>query len=659
MNAVGWDLVDPALAPDPLRGDERDYVAAAHHADAVAAALGDVARRLHALAELPDETAWSGSATGAMLHRIAAVATAVSDGPSVLAALAAACRAHADALADLRRHSDAALVRAHAELDALTAARAQLADARGALSATEQQLASALAWTAPPDQFEVELLERRRAARRAAVLNRHAAVAERAAELAATCTEHAAVAEAEADLVGATAAALRGLAPATAPVASGVPVGTDGDAPPGNVFASMSARIVALAERVMDAAFEQLAGALAAHLLPFSFDLGLGIGIADGWTETFSDLPRRQQLAVLAFLGELHRGLTGAPREGDADGTYDWSPRGHWPGQAAGDGDPVNRASWPRAGTATVASALELLRDSRTLAPDEFGVVALANGRTVVVLPGVTDLSRPDFGWNATHRSVRDVDEAAYGSLTSTSIGGNRYAQMVAAGLAEFGVDPGAELLLVGHSFGADTALDLAADPRFNGAGGYRVTHVVAAGYYSQPQLPYVPSETEVLVLQNDGDLAIALERFAEYPAQFEHHATDGWGDVWDGDAIGAVGALSGAANAAVGFGGYLAEQAAETGPAAPLADLPGIPWGDPEPRVTTPAEHVVVARFDGPDAGFGHHPDNYVDYLEQLPDPAVAGFGAGLVAAGYTGPGRVYAIDVSVPREGAGRGSW
>ena len=136
----------------------------------------------------------------------------------------------------------------------------------------------------------------------------------------------------------------------------------------------------------------------------------------------------------------------------------------------------------------------------------------MSDGRYLVVLPGVTDLSSPDIGLSETHASVRDVDQFAYPSSRSASVAGNRYAQMVAEALAIRGVPIGSDLVIVGHSYGADTALDLAADRDFNGAGGYHVTHVVAAAYHSQPQLDHVPDSTEVLVLQNHRDVAVIVE---------------------------------------------------------------------------------------------------------------------------------------------------
>ena len=70
---------------------------------------------------------------------------------------------------------------------------------------------------------------------------------------------------------------------------------------------------------------------------------------------------------------------------------------------------------------------------------------------------------------------------------TSAGVENNRYARIVMAALEQIGVGHGAKLLLVGHSFGADTALDLVADPDF--VGRYEVTQVVATGYNHGPQL--------------------------------------------------------------------------------------------------------------------------------------------------------------------------
>lgn len=157
----------------------------------------------------------------------------------------------------------------------------------------------------------------------------------------------------------------------------------------------------------------------------------------------------------------------------------------------------------------TVVAALDATADETVLAHDEFGLVDHGGDRYTVVLPGVTDLSRPQQGWHPVHRSSRDFDMAALPSSRSSSVDDNPYARSVVRALPVVGVPVGADLLIVGHSFGADTALDLAADPAFTGR--YDVTHVVATGYFSQPQLPSVPPGTEVLVVQNNRDVVVHL----------------------------------------------------------------------------------------------------------------------------------------------------
>ena len=174
--------------------------------------------------------------------------------------------------------------------------------------------------------------------------------------------------------------------------------------------------------------------------------------------------------------------------------------------ETAGNG---NGTGPPSPARRLLIAALDATADQEVLAHDEFGLVDHGDDRYTVVLPGVTDLSRPEPGWSSTHRSPRDFDMAAVPSSRSGDVDDNVYAQSVVGALAAVGVPAGAELLIVGHSYGADTALDLAADPAF--AGRYDVTHVVATGYFSQPQLPAVPADTRVLVVQNRHDIVVRL----------------------------------------------------------------------------------------------------------------------------------------------------
>jgi hypothetical protein len=257
-----------------------------------------------------------------------------------------------------------------------------------------------------------------------------------------------------------------------------------------------------------------------------------------------------------------------------------------------------------------ILRALADTADPAQVRSDEFELVRLADDRFVVVLPGVIDLSHPGWGLSS-NRSVRDLDQAAIGSFGDTGLQGDRYAQMVRAGLHAAGVPAGAELVIVGHSFGADAALDLAADAGFNGDDGYRVSHVVAAGYASGEQLPAVPESTEVLVLQNTFDVPAAVEELALHP--------------W--------------LSASAGTAGLSARMAAQLSPSV---------------AQQSPA-HVVV-RFSGGIGGAGHAQRHYIEYLDDADHPAVVAFLASLTAATVgDGPGgREYgvasAIDVSVP---------
>lgn len=217
------------------------------------------------------------------------------------------------------------------------------------------------------------------------------------------------------------------------------------------------------------------------------------------------------------------------PRSGDPGGRLDTRPSGTFQVDGVTDRD---------RGRAAVVDAFDATADSSRIRSDEFQIIDHGNGNYTVVLPGVTDLSDPHAGFDPVDQSVRDTDQVAAVSAGSTGIDGNRYAQMVREHLQRADVPPGANLMIVGHSFGADTALDLASDPGFNGRD-YHVTHVVAAAYYSQPQLPHVQPGTEVLVLQNNKDVPVMAEQIGHTPttpfAGGNGAIVDRFSGGWDG----------------------------------------------------------------------------------------------------------------------------
>jgi hypothetical protein len=350
------------------------------------------------------------------------------------------------------------------------------------------------------------------------------------------------------------------------------------------------------------------------------------------------------------------------PLDGDLGGTYDGEVREPYLLGA----DPAVELGREFVLRATRDTASGLIR------ADEFLVVRLADGLYGVVLPGVTDLSEPNLGLDPMHRSVRDLDQFAYPSSRSSRVDDNRYAQMVAEALAVRGVPLGSDLVIVGHSYGADTALDLAADDDFNSDRGYHITHVAALGYHSSPQLPDVRPGTQVLVVQNRRDAAIVAEAIGH------GHVVEGIEarrDLLDGlvglDPIGTltsagrmtyhdVGAAISAIEHTVERTPDLFEIAVGAAVHQPRMVLDGATdFVTLRPGVDRPRDGQVVAVFDGGGDGFGHDQSNYLEYLETVDDPAVTDFLRSLgrdIAGGRGGgpdvptTGSAWAIDVSVP---------
>lgn len=342
-----------------------------------------------------------------------------------------------------------------------------------------------------------------------------------------------------------------------------------------------------------------------------------------------------------------------SPSGGEPGGTYGAEVRSPWL---------LDASSSEQRGRDLVLRALADTATSAQIRNDEFEIVRMSDGRYLVILPGVTDLSSPDLGWSDEHRSVRDVDQAAYPSSRSTSVDDNAYARMVAEGLRFSGIPVGSELVLVGHSFGADTALDLAADVSFNGAAGYRVTHVVAAAYHSRPQLDRVPATTEVLVLQNRRDVPVIVEGVgASHVTESVEARIDIVESVFDFDL---PGILTGGARAVYhDAGAAIAAVDHTVDHAGDVADvvIGGATWDldravdgaldfvTLEPGVTRPNEQQVVAVFDGGFEGAGHAQDNYTAYVQGAVDPDVTAFFTSL-GASTSEVGSARAIDVSVP---------
>jgi pimeloyl-ACP methyl ester carboxylesterase len=184
-------------------------------------------------------------------------------------------------------------------------------------------------------------------------------------------------------------------------------------------------------------------------------------------------------------------------------------------------------------GRADVIEAFWATGDGQRAAFDEIEIRQLDNGRYVVVLPGVVDLTdhldelpaafrrgdvtAPFYDGQQPDTSRRMEYGIAEATDRSDSFD-NPYSSTVVEAMRRAGVPEGADVMLIGHSFGAYTAMELAGDPTFNtsnpSASGYHVnvTHVMAAGGDVNWKFPEIPPRTSALVLNNRYDPVFQAE---------------------------------------------------------------------------------------------------------------------------------------------------
>lgn len=171
-------------------------------------------------------------------------------------------------------------------------------------------------------------------------------------------------------------------------------------------------------------------------------------------------------------------------------------------------------------GRELLARALSDTADPDQILADEFEAYLHDNGNVTIVLPGVIDLSTPNFGYDEEHHSLRDLDQHALKSATSPGLAHNAYAQRVsewAALMIEADViTPGAQTAIIGHSYGSDTAFDLAFDEHFNGKL-VTVSHVFGAGYELTSRLEHVPANTSAVAANNIYDVVALAEGYAQF----------------------------------------------------------------------------------------------------------------------------------------------
>jgi len=358
--------------------------------------------------------------------------------------------------------------------------------------------------------------------------------------------------------------------------------------------------------------------------------------------------------------------------KGGVGGAFDTEQRRGFDPNYRGAYDCRERFDGQELGRATISRTIQDAAEETLIQEDEFEIIKHeyidGDGKHeyTIVLAGVADLSSNgesltevgnrhlDIGLNPENYTVRDTDQFAITSSRNASVDDNRYAQMVREYVLET-LPEGANVMIVCHSYGANTALDLAGDPAFNNpATGVNVTHVVSAAYYSQPQLSEVQGDTEVLVLQNTEDMVVVAEAVActsekaiAAPGNVFRQSKDTAGDffdlnkqVWGRDPVGV-------------FNNDVTRSVIDP-------DLPS--WNELTPGaiglfddgVTTPADNIVVARFRGGNEGYVHKQTNYTDFVNGSDavaiDPAIEAFYASVAEAGYGTRDERFAVNISVP---------
>lgn len=167
------------------------------------------------------------------------------------------------------------------------------------------------------------------------------------------------------------------------------------------------------------------------------------------------------------------------------------------------------RPAWADSAIGSLGSVMRRVSDLERTSTADLAVerVVAADGSTrwVVELPGMR------------HMGVSADPEDLSGSVAAMASPATAYTRSVAKALDAAGVPSGAPVLLVGHSEGGIVAMDLAADPGFNG-GRVRVTHVVAAGSPISSKQVAPGSGTKVFSVENVNDVVTHLDAVAAAP---------------------------------------------------------------------------------------------------------------------------------------------
>ena len=355
--------------------------------------------------------------------------------------------------------------------------------------------------------------------------------------------------------------------------------------------------------------------------------------IRNGWTYAEADL--RHQLAELRRL-PFHQQLARAGDILQIGHTLQILAAPHSTLGVQGDTDSdlrevrigaplrVSGATPAERGHNLVVRALEDTANPDATLQDEFEVILHENGNLTIVLPGVIDLSDklqlfPHFGWDEEHRSLRDLEMAAAKSSQSTRLEDNEYGlrvrDWVRMAVEDGVIEPRASTTIIGHSFGADTALDLAADPELNGLW-LDVTHVVPMAYHNEPQFRALPENTQVLAIQNIWDMPVLAESIGATGMGLQ-----GVGELHNTLGRYGVEGIEGLADA----GGWLINETLNEIEGA-VADEWGVEFDVPPiPKAEIMhddyreiSDNMLLVEFEGGLGGAGHEQSHYIGFLER-----------------------------------------
>ena len=178
------------------------------------------------------------------------------------------------------------------------------------------------------------------------------------------------------------------------------------------------------------------------------------------------------------------------------------------------------RPVWAATAPRSLGAAVGQLADLENANAAVIAVQRIAGGaepdRYVVYLPGMRTMGES--------ADPLDLPGAAIALVTGSSA----YARCVRLALDAAQVPVGAPVMLVGHSQGGIVAMDLAADPEFNGRR-VAVTHVVAAG--SPISAKRSPATTRVLSAENSYDLVPHLDALESGPGETGSRLTFSFAD--------------------------------------------------------------------------------------------------------------------------------